>query len=117
MTHPLDEDPYAYPKDYCGLYTWLYNQLTLEWRGGDCNHDSVCKLLEQCDIEEKKMHERKNMEEEIDNRCLMGKLADDVWAIAKDPEISEQKRKKLKTISSCLHDIRTGRETDWYEKL
>ena len=65
MTHPLDEDPYADPEGYCGLYHWLYNQLTLEWRGGDCDYDSICQLLEQCDIEEKKMHERMRKNSEM----------------------------------------------------
>lgn len=47
---------------------------------------------------------------------IIPKLADDVWAVAKELETSTESM-KLKTISACLHDIRTGHETKWYEKF
>ena len=47
---------------------------------------------------------------------LITKLADDVWAVAKKLEVSDESG-ELKAISSCLHDIRAERDTDWYEKF
>lgn len=47
---------------------------------------------------------------------LITKMADDVWAVAKKLEVSTESN-ELKTISSCLHDIRRGHETDWYKKI
>jgi len=52
------------------------------------------------------------------NESLITKLADDVWAAAKELEASGTNTSNtLKTISSCLHDIRSGRDTDWYKKF
>ncbi len=49
---------------------------------------------------------------------LITKMADDVWAVAKKLEISEfEKSKELKAISSCLHNLRAGHETDWYKNF
>lgn len=50
-----------------------------------------------------------------DNNELISKLADDTWAVAKKLEVSEECN-ELKKISGCLHDIRAGRDTDWYKK-
>ena len=49
---------------------------------------------------------------------LVTKLADDVWTVAKtlEEEGDIKKADKLKTISSCLHDIRTNSDTEWYMK-
>ena len=47
---------------------------------------------------------------------LVTKLANDIWAVAKTLEeegIFEQAN-NLKTISSCLHDVRTDSNIDWY---
>jgi hypothetical protein len=50
------------------------------------------------------------------NKHLITKLADDVWSIAKTLEEAGDIKlcDKLKTISGCLHDIRTDSDTDWY---
>ena len=45
---------------------------------------------------------------------LITKLADDIWAVAKKIEGSEESN-ELKKISGCLHDIRAGRDTEWYK--
>lgn len=53
--------------------------------------------------------------EQIDVEIIT-KLADDIWAVAKKLEVSIES-KELKTISSCLHDIRRGDSTEWYKKF
>ena len=45
---------------------------------------------------------------------LLPKLSDDVWAVAKKLEGTDESN-ELKKISSYLHDIRTGRSTEWYK--
>jgi len=50
------------------------------------------------------------------NKELMPKLADDVWAVAKKLEGTDESN-DLKKISSCLHDIRAERDAEWYKKF
>ena len=46
---------------------------------------------------------------------LVTKMADDIWAIAKTLESDKHEQsEQLKRISSCLHDIRAERESEWY---
>ncbi len=60
---------------------------------------------------------------------LITKLADDVWAMAKVLENRPGRYNEeyedyfhnltqdLKTTSGCLHDIRAGRRTEWYNNI
>ena len=49
----------------------------------------------------------------MEQKEIIVKIADDVWAIAK--ELKDFKtRENLKTISACLHDLRSGRDAGWY---
>ena len=50
------------------------------------------------------------------NEELITQLADDVWELAVEAEaIDGALSQKIKTLSGCLHDIRAGRDTKWYE--
>ncbi len=76
--------------------------------GGECNdvhnfQEAVIGIIEN--------HENLKKDEK-----LITKLADNVWAVAKKLEVSNEER-ELKMISSCLHDIRAGHKTKWYEKF
>ncbi len=52
----------------------------------------------------------------MDNE-LITQLANDAWELANEAEpLDYELSKKLKTLSSCLHDIRSGRDTEWYKK-
>lgn len=55
---------------------------------------------------------------EEDKKLLFGKLADDVWAIAKRLESTDRFKEvsDLKTISCYLHDLRSESTTEWYFK-
>ena len=47
---------------------------------------------------------------------LITKLADDVWELANEAEsLDYELCKKLKRLSSCLHDIRANHDTKWYK--
>ncbi len=50
------------------------------------------------------------------NKEIVPKMADDIWAIAKKLEVSEESN-ELKKISGCLHDIRAERDTEWYKEF
>ncbi len=47
-------------------------------------------------------------------RKIVTKVADDLWAIAEGK--ADGSEKELKKLSGVLHDIRAGRDTDWYMK-
>ena len=49
----------------------------------------------------------------MNNKDILVKLADDVWAVAKKLGITEESR-ELKAINTCLYDMASGRKTDWY---
>jgi len=53
------------------------------------------------------------------DKKLITLLADDVWAVAKQLERTDNLKlcDEIKKISGCLHDIRTDSNTDWYLKV
>jgi hypothetical protein len=56
--------------------------------------------------------------EKTDNKEIIGFLADDLWEIAKSLETDEHEQsEQLKRISSCLHDIQSNRDINWYCKM
>ena len=52
---------------------------------------------------------------EVDEE-LIEQLANDVWGFA-DKFPAGKDRWNLKRISGCLHDIRRGTDTRWYEDM
>ena len=55
------------------------------------------------------------MTDEFDKvRRVVTKVADEIWAIAEGKVDGSERN--LKRISGVLHDIRAGRDTEWYMK-
>ena len=98
---PVPEDNIDYwaeddSKECKNCYTSLSLEYPLEW-GDPPYYCGAC------------------MTDEFDKaRKVVTKAADDIWAIAEGKASGSER--DLKRISSVLHDIRAGRDTDWYMK-
>jgi len=77
------------------------------FHGGEIKHHKDCFYYPESLTE---MYDKLKTKD----KKLITKLADDICAIAKKMEVSEES-KELKTISSCLHDMRADRDTSWYK--